>query len=47
LAGPPLIGFLSEHVGPLRALLVVLGALAVGLAATGAAKPLPEASAPR
>jgi MFS family permease len=42
LAGPPLIGFLSEQFGPLRALLVVLGALAVGLAATGAAKPLPE-----
>jgi MFS family permease len=40
LAGPPLIGFLSERAGPLRALLVVLGALAVGLAATGAARPL-------
>jgi MFS family permease len=41
LAGPPLIGFLSEHLGPLRALLVVLAALALGLAATGAARPLP------
>ena len=40
LAGPPLIGFLSERTGPLRALLVVLGALAVGLAATGATRPL-------
>jgi predicted MFS family arabinose efflux permease len=41
LAGPPLIGVLAEHVGPLRALLVVLGALALGLAASGAARPLP------
>jgi hypothetical protein len=43
LAGPPLIGFLSLRVGPLNALLVVLGALAIGLAATGAARPLPQA----
>jgi cyanate permease len=42
LAGPPLIGFLSVRVGPLNALLVLLVALAVGLAATGAARPLPE-----
>jgi fucose permease len=42
LAGPPLIGFLSVRVGPLNALLVLLVALALGLAATGAAKPLPE-----
>ncbi len=47
LAGPPLIGFLSERVGPLRALLVVLAALAIGLAATGAARPLPESAAAR
>ena len=45
LAGPPLIGFLSERVGPLRALLVVLAALAIGLAATGAARPLPQSAA--
>jgi fucose permease len=42
LAGPPLIGFLSVRFGPLNALLVLLVALALGLAATGAAKPLPE-----
>jgi MFS family permease len=40
LAGPPLIGFLAQHFGVLRAMLCVLGALAVGLAASGAAKPL-------
>jgi MFS family permease len=40
LAGPPLIGFLAQHFGVLRAILCVLGALAIGLAASGAAKPL-------
>ena len=45
LAGPPLIGFLSERVGPLRALLVVLAALAIGLAGAGAARPLPQSAA--
>jgi MFS family permease len=40
LAGPPLIGFLAQHFGVLRAFLCVLGALAIGLAASGAAKPL-------
>jgi cyanate permease len=40
LAGPPLIGVLGEHVGILRALFVVLGALLVGLLATGAARPV-------
>jgi MFS family permease len=40
LAGPPLIGFLTEHFGVLRALLSVLVALAIGLVASGAAKPL-------
>jgi MFS family permease len=40
IAGPPLIGFLAEQFGVLRALLVVLGALAIGLAASGAARPL-------
>ena len=33
LAGPPLIGLLAEHVGILRALFVVVGALTLGLAA--------------
>jgi fucose permease len=41
LAGPPLIGFLAERFGVLRALLVVLGALALGLACSAAARPLP------
>ena len=40
LAGPPLIGVLAEHVGVLRALLCVLGALVIGLVASGAARPL-------
>ena len=39
LAGPPLIGFLAQHFGILRALLCVLGALAIGLFASGAARP--------
>ncbi len=37
LAGPPLIGLLAEHVGILRALLVVLAALVLGLLTAGAA----------
>jgi MFS family permease len=40
LAGPPLIGLLAEHLGVLRALLVVLVAIGLGLAASGAARPL-------
>ena len=44
LAGPPLIGLLAEHLGVLRAILCVLVALAIGLAASGAARPLPEAA---
>jgi MFS family permease len=43
LAGPPLIGLLAEHIGVLRAILCVLGALLIGLAASGAARPLPVA----
>ncbi len=39
LAGPPLIGFLAEQVGVLRALLVVLAALAIGLLVAGATRP--------
>jgi predicted MFS family arabinose efflux permease len=41
LAGPPLIGLLAEHAGILRALFVVLGALVLGLLASGASRPLP------
>jgi hypothetical protein len=40
LAGPPLIGFLAERFGVLSALLVVLGALTLGIVASGATRPL-------
>ncbi len=40
LAGPPLIGLLAENAGILRALFVVLGALALGLLTSGASRPL-------
>lgn len=43
LAGPLLIGLLADSAGILRALLVVLGALALGLLASGASRPLREA----
>jgi predicted MFS family arabinose efflux permease len=43
LAGPPLIGQLGEHIGTLHSLLVVLGAVTLGLLASGAAGPLPDA----
>ncbi|MGH3781041.1 MAG: MFS transporter [Pseudonocardiaceae bacterium] len=38
LAGPPLIGLLAESAGILRALFVVLGAVALGLLASGASR---------
>ncbi|MGK5678592.1 MFS transporter [Actinoplanes sp. URMC 104] len=41
LAGPPLIGLLAEHFGVLRAILCVFGALAIGLLASAATRPLP------
>jgi fucose permease len=44
LAGPPLIGVLAEHIGILTALLVVTGALTLGLAASAAARPLPTSA---
>lgn len=40
LAGPPLIGLAAESAGILRGLLIVLGALALGLLASGASRPL-------
>jgi fucose permease len=40
IAGPPLIGLLGEHVGIMRALFVVLGALVLGLLASGASRPV-------
>ncbi len=46
LAGPPLIGFLGDEVGTLRALTATAGLVAVGLLVSGALRPLdgPEAS---
>ncbi len=46
LAGPPLIGLLGESAGILNALFVVLGALLLGLLASGAARPMPRVDAP-
>jgi MFS family permease len=45
LAGPPLIGLLSQSLGVLTALWAVAALLAVGFAASGALRPRP--SAPR
>ena len=47
LAGPPLVGFLAEHFGVLRAILCVFAALAIGVAASHAARPLPAVSTDR
>ncbi|MFC4942481.1 MFS transporter [Pseudonocardia sp. GCM10023141] len=44
IAGPPLIGVLAGHLGILNALLVVVGALVLGLLVSGAARPLPGTS---
>jgi MFS family permease len=40
LSGPPLVGVLAQHLGVLNAIACVFGALAIGLLASGAAKPL-------
>jgi MFS family permease len=42
LAGPPLIGFLGDHVGVLRALTTVAGLLAVALLLGGITRPLED-----
>jgi fucose permease len=47
LAGPPLIVLLAERAGILLALLVVLGALALGLLASGASRPMLITTTPR
>jgi fucose permease len=44
LAGPPLIGFLGQEVGTLRALTVTGGLVAVGLLVSGAVRPLAPAA---
>lgn len=41
LAGPPLIGFLGDEVGTLRALTATGGLIALGLMISGALRPLP------
>jgi fucose permease len=46
LAGPPLIGFLGEHVGVLRALSVVAGLLAVALLVGGITRPIGPSAEP-
>ena len=47
LVGPPVIGFLGEHVGLLNALLVVLVLCAIGASVAGSARePRDGASAP-
>lgn len=43
LSGPPLIGFLAQHVGVLHAILCVLGALTIGVLASRAARPVNRA----
>ncbi|RYZ27621.1 MAG: MFS transporter, partial [Propionibacteriaceae bacterium] len=42
LGGPPLIGFLGEHVGVLRALTAVAVLLALAVAIAGTVRPLPS-----
>ena len=46
LAGPPLIGFLGEHVGVLRALTVVAGVLGVALLLGGVTRPVAASADP-
>jgi hypothetical protein len=41
LAGPPLIGFLAQDIGTLRALTVAGGLVALGLLISGVLRPLP------
>ena len=47
LAGPPLIGFLGEHTGTLRALTVTGGLVALGLLISGVLRPLEPAERER
>jgi len=48
LAGPPVIGFLGDHLGTLHALVAVLAALVIGLLVVGATRPVvPEPAAAR
>ena len=47
LGGPPLIGFLGDHVTVLKGLAAVVVLLAVATAAAGAIRPLEPAQAPK
>jgi MFS family permease len=47
LAGPPLIGFLGDHVGVLRALTVAAALLAIAILIAGACRPLAGSSTVR
>ena len=42
LAGPPLVGFIGNHAGVLRALSVTAGLLAIGLLVAGATRPIAD-----
>jgi len=46
LAGPPLIGFLGDHLGVLRALTAVVALLAVSILASGSLRPPPAGGQP-
>jgi cyanate permease len=47
LGGPPLIGFVGQHVGVLRALTAVAVLLALALLIAGSVRPLDEQPKPR
>ncbi|MGH3936302.1 MAG: MFS transporter [Pseudonocardiaceae bacterium] len=47
LAGPPLIGLGAQRAGILQALLIVFGAIALGLLASGASRPIGAAASER
>ena len=42
LAGPPLVGFIGNHAGVLRALIVTAGMLGIGLLLAGATRPIAD-----
>ncbi|PRY29469.1 MFS transporter [Pseudosporangium ferrugineum] len=46
LGGPPLVGFLGDHITVLKALTAVAVLLAVAMAVAGAIRPLPDTTAP-
>jgi MFS family permease len=46
LCGPPILGFISEHLGLLNTLLVIVGLIVLSGFFSGAARPLAPAAAP-